>query len=139
VNLQDASDADERNELSSVDDEPRATTLTQVTRAVVSIYKDQFGRGPRHAHSHFAGADTLICVLEGTLTPVERTIASLGEHQRLRDIRLLFQQSAEREMRTMIEEISGRRVTAFTSGMDTVSDVATEVFVLEPAHDGRRR
>jgi uncharacterized protein YbcI len=139
VSIEDASDAHGASRPLDDDHEPRATTLTQVTRAIVAVYKEQFGRGPRHAHSHFAGPDTLICLLEGSLTPVERTIASLGEHQRLRDIRQLFQQSAEQEMRGAVEEISGRRVVAFTSGMDTISDVASEVFVLESAEERRRR
>src|SRR3954470_805863 len=68
---------------------PRPSELTQVTRAMVAIYKEQFGRGPKHAHSHFASADSIVCFLEGSLTPVERTLAAIGEDQRLRDIRLL--------------------------------------------------
>ena len=111
--------------------ELRPGQLTQITRALVAIYKDQFGRGPTHARSHYAGPDMIVCALEDTLTPIEHTLASIGEHQRLRDIRALFQHAAEDTFRSTVEEITGRRVIAFTSGFDTVADVATEVFVLE--------
>ncbi len=83
--------------------QPRATQLTAITRAMVAIYKDQFGRGPRYAHSHYVSGDSIVCFLEGSLTPVERTLAELGEHQRLRDIRLLFQYAAEDGFRSAVE------------------------------------
>ena len=110
---------------------PSPTPLTQITRAMVTIYKDQFGRGPRHAHSHFTGPDAITCFLEGSLTPVERTLVEIGEHQRLRDIRMLFQHTAEDTFRSAVEDITGRKVVAFSSGFDTRADVATEVFLLE--------
>jgi uncharacterized protein YbcI len=115
----------------------RPNQLTQITRAMVAIYKEQFGRGPHFAHSHFANPDSIVCFLEGSLTPIERMLASIGEDQRLRDIRLLFQYTAEESFRAAIEAITGRRVTAFISGLDTKADVSTEVFVLEPVADRR--
>jgi uncharacterized protein YbcI len=111
-----------------------ATTsqLAQVSRAMVRIYKEQFGRGPERVRTHWAGPDSLICFLENTLTPVERTLTTMNENQRLRDMRMLFQYAAEDEFRSAIEEITGRTVIAFVSGIDTRADVASEVFVLAP-------
>ena len=106
--------------------------LTQITRAMVTIYKEQFGRGPRHAHSHYAGANAIICFLEGTLTPLERALADEGEHQRLRDIRLWFQYTAEDSFRAAVEAATGREVISFISGIDTRTDVSIETFVLAP-------
>jgi uncharacterized protein YbcI len=99
---------------------------------MVRIYKEQFGRGPESVHTYWAGPDSIICFLEKTLTPVERTLAAMDENQRLRDMRMLFQYAAETEFRDAIEEITGRRVSAFVSGIDTRADIAGEVFVLEP-------
>jgi uncharacterized protein YbcI len=123
---------DEAESRGSARDE-RPGQLTQVTRAMVAIYKDQFGRGPTHARSHYAGPDMIVCALEDTLTPIERTLVAIGEHQRLRDIRMLFQHTAESTFRSAVEEITGRKVVAFSSGFDTVADVATEVFLFERA------
>jgi uncharacterized protein YbcI len=111
--------------------------LTQITRAMVAIYKEQFGRGPRYAHSHYAGPNAIVCFLEGTLTPLERSLADNGEHQRLRDIRLWFQYSAEDAFRGAVEAATGRRVTSFISGIDTATDISSETFMLEaPPRDG---
>jgi uncharacterized protein YbcI len=98
---------------------------------MVATYKDQPGRGPTHARSHYAGPDMIVCAFEDTLTPIERTLVAIGEHQRLRDIRALFQHTAEDAFRSAVEEITGRNVIAFSSGFDTRADVATEVFLLE--------
>lgn len=109
----------------------RPGQLTQITRAMVAIYKEQIGRGPTHARSHYAGPDMIVCALEDTLTPIEHTLVALGEHQRLRDIRALFRHTAELTFRSAVEEITGRKVVAFSSGFDTTADIATEVFVFE--------
>src|SRR4051794_36830322 len=71
------------------DDRGRALSL--VSRALVRLYKEQFGRGPETAHSYYVGPDTLICVLYDSLTPVERSMLQMGEQARLRDIRMMFQ------------------------------------------------
>jgi uncharacterized protein YbcI len=44
---------------------------------------------------------------------------------------MLFQYARETEFRTAVEEITGGRVVAFVSGIDTRGDIAGEVFVLE--------
>jgi uncharacterized protein YbcI len=109
-----------------------SSQLAQISRAMVRIYKEQFGRGPERVRTHWAGPDSVICFLESTLTPVERTLTTMNENQRLRDMRMLFQYAAEDEFRSAVEEITGRRVIAFVSGIDTRADVASEVFVFEP-------
>jgi uncharacterized protein YbcI len=99
---------------------------------MVRLYKEQFGRGPTKARTEFAGPDTVLCTLENSLTPAERRLAEMGEHQRLRDTRLYFQHATEDELRGVVERVVGRKVRAFVSGMDTEQDVASEVFYLEP-------
>jgi uncharacterized protein YbcI len=59
------------------------------------------------------------------VTPVERSMLDMGEAQRLRDIRVMFREA--------VEQITGRRVIAFMSGIDVHHDVACEVFTLQPA------
>ncbi len=78
----------------------------------------------------------MICTLENTFTAAERNLAQVGEHQRLRDTRIFFQYSTSAEFIAPIERLTGRRVRAFVSGIDTTKDVAAEVFILEPrSHD----
>ena len=110
----------------------KGRALSLVSRALVRLYKEQFGRGPETAQSYFAGPDTLICVLADSLTPVERSMLEMGERQRLRDIRMLFQYATEDKFRAAVEEATGRKVRAFMSGVDVDQDFACEVFILEP-------
>jgi uncharacterized protein YbcI len=106
--------------------------LAMISKEIVRIYKDQFGRGPTKVRSHFAGPDILICVLENTFTPAERSLQAMGEHQRLRDMRIFFQYASTAEFTDAVERVTGRRVRSFISGIDTNTDVACEMFVLEP-------
>ena len=110
----------------------RGIELQEVTNSIVRIYKEQFGRGPTKARAQYAGADTLVVTVEDSLTPAERNLVALDEDQRVREIRMLFQHAAEGNFRDSVEEITGRKVHAFVSGMDTAQDVSTEVFYLEP-------
>jgi uncharacterized protein YbcI len=112
--------------------EPQVSVLAAVSTAMVRLYKDQFGRGPTRARSEWAGPDQLVVTLEDTYTPAERRLAALGEHQRLRDTRLLFQYAGEAELTAVVEQLTNRRVRAFVSGLDTRTDVACEVFLFEP-------
>ncbi len=109
-----------------------ARVLRNVSRAIVELYKEQFGRGPETVSSRFAGSDTLITLLGNTLTPVERTMRDMGEGQRLRDIRMMFQHATEAKFRAIVEELTGRQVVAFMSGIDVARDVSCEVFTLAP-------
>jgi uncharacterized protein YbcI len=118
--------------------DPSASQLMQVSRALMRVYKEYLGRGPDRAHTHYAGPDALVCFLEGTLTPVERTLTTIAAHQRLRETRTLIQDAAEAEMCRLVEVITGRAVIASTSGFDVRADVATEAFKLGPAVSGER-
>lgn len=104
----------------------------EISRAMVSLYKEQFGRGPTKARTDFAGPDAIVCTLENSLTQAEQALAKLGEHQRLRDTRMYFQHATEEEFRGIVERILGRKVRAFVSGIDTAVDVSSELFYLEP-------
>lgn len=114
--------------------------LSAISNEMVRIYKDQFGRGPTKTRTQWAGPDIIIVTLEQTLTPAERKLVGLGEHSRLRDLRLLFQYAEVEVFCGPIERITGRVVRAFVSGIDTQSDLASEMFVLHPhGYDGPSR
>ena len=112
-----------------------------ISNAMVKIYKDQFGRGPTKTRTHFCGPDLITVTLEDTLTPAEHNLVRLGEHQRLRDLRLYFQYASVREFCEPVEEVTGRKVRAFISGIDTAADgLVVELFVLHPeGYDGDSR
>ncbi len=115
-------------------------TLSAISNEMVRIYKDQFGRGPTKTRTQWAGPDLLVVTLEQTFTPAERKLCSMGEHARLRELRLLFQYAETGVFCAPVERLTGRTVRAFVSGIDTYADLATETFVLYPAgYDGPSR
>jgi uncharacterized protein YbcI len=97
----------------------RLSALAAISDEMVRLYKDQFGRGPTRVRTYWCGGDILTSVLEHTLTPAERNLAALGEHQRLRDTRMFFQYATVREFCEPVERLTGRTVKAFISGLDT--------------------
>jgi uncharacterized protein YbcI len=114
---------------------PKAQVLHELCNEMVRIYKDIFGRGPTRVRADWAGRDALLCTLEDSLTPSERKMVEVGEHERLRETRMFFQHVCEDDFRASVERITGRNVRAFVSGIDTDSDVSSEVFYLERTAD----
>ncbi|HET7589502.1 MAG TPA: Na-translocating system protein MpsC family protein [Solirubrobacterales bacterium] len=109
----------------------------EISREMVRLYKELFGRGPTRARTEFAGPDIVLCSLENTFTPAERSLAEMGEHQRLRDTRMYFQAATSDRFREIIERLTGRKVRAFVSGLDAGADICSEVFYLEDGRSGR--
>jgi uncharacterized protein YbcI len=107
--------------------------LMEISNAMVRLYKDQFGRGPTRTRAHWAGPDSIVVYLEDTLTPAERNLVGMGEHERVRDMRTFFQYASVREFCEPIEQATGRKVRSFLSGIDTeVEGLSIESFVLHP-------
>jgi uncharacterized protein YbcI len=107
--------------------------LMEISNEIVRVFKNQFGRGPTSARAHWAGPDAVVVVLEDTLTPAERNMVRMGEHERLRETRMFFQYASVRELCEPVERLTGRTVRAFVSGLDTAVDgLSVETFVLHP-------
>ncbi len=105
--------------------------MLEISNAMVRLYKEAFGRGPTKARSNFAGPDTLIVVLENSMTVSERQLAQAGEQQRVREGRLVLQHLLEDQFRDVVERALGRRTIAFVGGLDAECDLAIQVFTLE--------
>jgi uncharacterized protein YbcI len=110
----------------------RGAILQSVSNAMVALHKEQFGRGPTKAQTHFAGADAIVCVLDDALLPAERTMVEMGEQQRVRESRMFLQVATADKFIASVEEITGRKVRAFASATDPDQSVVMENFVLEP-------
>jgi uncharacterized protein YbcI len=114
-------------------DEGRSSPLMEISSAMVQIYKSQFGRGPTRTRTEWCGRDAISVILEDTFTPVERRLVELGEHGRVRELRMLFQYAAVDEFCEPIERLTGRVVKSFISGIDTQADgLSIETFILHP-------
>src|SRR5262245_36310799 len=76
--------------------------------------------------------DTVVCILRGGFTTVERTLLDTGEVESVYQMRRSFQQAMEDEFRKIVEEATGRKVIAYMSSIHVDPDLAVELFVLEP-------
>jgi uncharacterized protein YbcI len=122
-------------------EEQQRNVLLEVSNTMVRLFKDQLGRGPTRARTHWAGPDALLCILDETLTPAERKLMKMGEHQRLRETRLIFQYASVAAFGRPVEQITGRTLRAFHSSTDTeVDGQSVEVFIFHPkGYDGPSR
>jgi uncharacterized protein YbcI len=121
--------------VSQLRDGDAVSPLPAVSNAMVRLHKEQFGRGPTMARSHFAGPDMLICALEDALLPAELKMAAMGDQQRVRESRVAFQAATYNEFVCAVEEITGRKVHAFGSAVDVGQNVVFETYLFE-ARDG---
>ena len=92
---------------------PETRVTSELSNEMVRIYKHIFGRGPTRTRVDWAGRDALLCTLEDSLTPAERKMVEVGEHQRLRETRMFFQHVCEDDFSESVERITGRKVRAF--------------------------
>jgi uncharacterized protein YbcI len=110
----------------------RGSPLLAVSNAMVRLHKEQFGRGPTAARTHFAGPDDVVCVLSDVLLPAERKLVAMGNQERVIDSRTSFQYATRPEFIAAVEQIVERKVTAFASGIDPDNNTAFETFSFEP-------
>jgi uncharacterized protein YbcI len=115
------------------DGDPGGPLVFEVTRTMVELYKQVFGRGPTKARTYWCGPDALTTILEDTLIAPERALVKIGEHERLRDQRTFLQFASVREFCEPIEKLTSRKVRSFQSSIDTEADgLSIETFILYP-------
>jgi uncharacterized protein YbcI len=112
------------------------TDVMAISNAMVRLHKDQFGRGPTRARTHFAGPDALLCILEEVLLPAERKLAELGQEAKVRESRTEFQAATAEDFIAAVEKIVLRKVRSFASAVDAKTNVIFEIFTLEPHENG---
>ena len=106
--------------------------LAGITTALVGLHKRFYGKGPVRAKT-FLVDNTVLCLLEGGFTIVERTLVDIGRDEVVRDLRHNFQLAMQDQFTQVIEDMLDRRVVAYLCQVHTDPDVAVELFMLEPA------
>lgn len=105
--------------------------LAEVTQGMVSLHRRFYGKGPTKAKT-YAVNDTVICLLEGGFTTVERTLIDEHDVEAVLQVRRSFQTAMERQFTEVVENAMGRTVVAYMSQIHADPDLAVELFVLEP-------
>ena len=105
--------------------------LADVGRGLAELHTQYYGKGPSQARTYMLN-DTVLCVLEGGFTTVERTLIADGNSEAVHEIRRSFQQAMEQPFTDVVEQATKRPVLAYMSQIHTSPDLAVELFVLEP-------
>lgn len=108
--------------------------LSAVTREIVRIKAEHYGRGPTEGKSYLCD-DVLVCVLRGGLTPVELDLCRHGDHALVRELRIRFQNNNRETFVTAVEQITDCRVLTHQSQILFDPDTIIEIFVLGDAVD----
>jgi uncharacterized protein YbcI len=108
--------------------------LAEVTRGMVSLHRRFYGKGPTEAKTYIVD-DTVICILEGGFTTVERTLIDERDVDAVLQVRRSFQRAMEDQFTEVVEEALGRKVIAYMSQIHADPDLAIELFVLEPRQE----
>ena len=110
--------------------------LAEVTKGMISLHRRFYGKGPTKAKTYVVD-DTVVCLLEGGFTTVERTLINEGNVEAVLDLRRRFQRTMEAHFTEVVEGALGRKVQAYMSQIHADPDLAVELFVMEPG-DGSR-
>ena len=100
------------------------------TMAVRALH-EYTGRGPTRARTHITD-DAVTILLEDILTKGERSLVTDGLAATVLETRKAFQGAMRDDLISAVEEVLGRRVTAFLSDNHIDPDLAVEVFLLAP-------
>jgi uncharacterized protein YbcI len=100
-------------------------------RRLVAAIKQYYGKGPETARAHFVEDDILILVMREPATVAERTMADAGREEDARTFRLAFQEEYAQTLRSIVEEVTGRKVVTYHSQILFDPDLLFEIFVFD--------
>jgi uncharacterized protein YbcI len=105
--------------------------LAQISTGLVQLHRHYYGKGPTKAKTHMVN-DTVISILQGGFTTVERTLIDNGNSDAVHGMRRSFQAVMEAQFTGVVENATGRKVIAYMSQVHENPDLAVEIFMLEP-------
>ncbi len=108
------------------------TLLAEISRTVVGIHRERFGRGPTRAKAHFDG-ELLVVVLGEVLTPMERSLAAAGMGEKVTELRALASLVVQDELEAAVGTLVARPAKLTASQVLPDCDIGTHVFTLSPA------
>ena len=113
------------------------STSAALSRAVVRIHAQFYGRGPTRVRT-VVSEGLITVVLEELFTPGERTLVNAGHFEQVRITRTALQDEVAPVLRRAVQEITGRSVRGLFSQI-APNDLGVEVFVLgDLARPGRQ-
>lgn len=108
---------------------------SQISREIVRLHAQLYGRGPTRAKTYLEN-DYALCVLEEIFTAAEHTLIAAGKGDHVMITRAAFQDAVAADFVTVVEDVLSRRVKAFVSQVHVEADLGAELFLFAPSEDG---
>ena len=108
--------------------------LAKISNGLVRLQTEFYGKGPTRAKTYRLN-DMVVCVLQGGLTKMERTLVDSGREQTVHDTRQSFQDARAEAFIAIVREATGRQVIAYTHQLHVDPDFSVEIFMLDGSDD----
>ncbi|MDO9352649.1 MAG: Na-translocating system protein MpsC family protein [Solirubrobacteraceae bacterium] len=116
----------------------RRDPLGNIARRIVQLQKEYSGKGPTKIRAH-QNDDMVVVLMRDVYTTVEQTLAREGQEEAVLTQRHAFQQVMNERYIAVIEEETGRKVSAFMSTNHHDPDLSVEIFVFESDDEAATR
>jgi uncharacterized protein YbcI len=104
----------------------------ELTKALVSLWTEYAGKPPTNARTEIRG-NVVTCVLVDAVGDYNRSMIAPQTRDTVRGVGKLTPAAYKREAVAAVVRLTRQRVASFVSSHDRDTDVATEVFTLEPS------
>jgi uncharacterized protein YbcI len=106
--------------------------LAEVANALSKAKADFYGRGPEGAKAYL-NDNLLVVVLRGGFLDVEETLIERGRSDKVRDLRITWEEELEVEMTQQVERVTRLKVLDYHSQVLLRARVIVELFLLADA------
>jgi uncharacterized protein YbcI len=106
--------------------------LAEVANAVSKVKANFYGRGPEGAKAYL-NDNLLVVVLRGGFLDVEETLIERGRSDKVRDLRITWEEELDAEMTQEVERVTGLNVSDYHSQVLIRARVIVELFLLANA------
>ena len=107
-----------------------SAAASAISRGIVTIYAERYGRGPTGARTH-VNDDYVLTVLDESFTVADKTLFKAGKARQVEETRRAFQEAVRDQFIELVESSTGRTVDVFMSQLDPSSEKAIELFLMK--------
>jgi Na+-translocating membrane potential-generating system (MpsC) len=104
----------------------------ELTKSLVSLWTQYAGKAPSRARTEIRGS-VVTCVLVDAVGDYNRSMGAQQTGDTVRGVGKLTPAAYKRDAVAAVVRLTRQRVASFVSSHDRDTDVATEVFTLEPS------
>jgi uncharacterized protein YbcI len=105
---------------------------SKLTQSLTALWTEYSGEHPGNAHTEIRG-NVITCTMAGAVEAFNRSMIAPQAHDTVRGVGKLTQAAYKQEAVAAVVRVMHQRVATFVSHHDDETDVATEVFTLEPS------